>query len=362
MTGPLVAIVGNLSQTTDAVAAKRAAEELGSELARQGWRLLVYSPGYVEADFVRGYTRSRAGKSSACVEIRYPPKATEIFEEEKTCAPLFRRIPQGPDWEISFYPTLVRADAVIVLGGGYTTKVAGLIALGANRPILALGGFGGAAYQVWESLRSERGANMLTEEELGDMATPNWNEQSARRCVRVLQDQWERRLRSAEKRDQLTSEGHRQRALARFAIIGAALFTGVLAAIAESQSTDALPRSILYLLLLAPALAGASGAAIRVVYDYWRQEDLPASPKPFLLTIVLGFWASGVAGGLLVIPQIFAAGKLATEAANRLLPFAASVGLIAGLTLDRVFPRLIKVDVPIAPLEVQKTAAAGGAK
>jgi len=96
-----------------------------------------------------------------------------------------------------------------------------------------------------------------------------------------------------------------------------------------------------------PALAGASGALIRVVYDHWRQGVKPRGLQPAIMTTVLGFWASGVAGALFVLPQVLALNGLQRQQANRLLPFAALIGLLAGLTLEKVFPRLIRVDVPI---------------
>jgi hypothetical protein len=65
------------------------------------------------------------------------------------------------------------------------------------------------------------------------------------------------------------------------------------------------------------------------------------------MTIALGFWASGVAGALFVLPQILSLGTLQTNQALRLLPFATLIGLLAGLTLEKVFPKLIKVEVPM---------------
>jgi len=62
MKGPLIAIVGDARPNRlftpamkDPAKAKRAAEELGTELAQRGARLLVYGGPFLEADVVRGF-------------------------------------------------------------------------------------------------------------------------------------------------------------------------------------------------------------------------------------------------------------------------------------------------------------------
>ena len=62
MADPLIAIVGDVSPgrtfepaTKDPPKAKKAAQELGAELARRGARLLVYGGPFLEAEVVRGF-------------------------------------------------------------------------------------------------------------------------------------------------------------------------------------------------------------------------------------------------------------------------------------------------------------------
>ena len=52
-------------------------------------------------------------------------------------------------------------------------------------------------------------------------------------------------------------------------------------------------------------------------------------------------------------------GTLQITQASRLLPFAALIGLLAGLTLEKVFPKLMKVEVPVdtRALEPEKAQA-----
>jgi hypothetical protein len=106
--------------------ARKAAEELGTELAQRGARLLVDGGPFLEADVVRGFV---AGKPP---EDRHP----NLFE---------RRSERGADWEIAFYRSIARADGVILFGGGNATKVSGQVAIGTRMPVLSLAEFGGAA-------------------------------------------------------------------------------------------------------------------------------------------------------------------------------------------------------------------------
>ena len=348
MADPRIAIVGDAHKARLPDKAKDAAEKLGAELARRGCGILVFSsdPAFVECDLVRGYLASKSKKQPGSIEVRYPPDLDGLFEGEKPGDPVFNRRPLGREWEASFYPSLADVDGLILIGGGYTTKVTGLIAMGARTPLLPLAGFGGAAQNVLESLRTDR-HSIATESELDLMAQTSWTENSAARCIDALLEQAKRRSALEEKAEVLDSERKRTRVLELLALVGSALFVVVLVAIAEAWHRADLSRSFLMMLFGAPAVAGASGAAIRVVWDNWRSDSVPLVLRPTGLTIALGFWASGVAGALFVLPQIVAIGGLGFEQASRLLPFAALIGLLAGLTLDKIFPKLIKVEVPL---------------
>jgi hypothetical protein len=52
---------------------------------------------------------------------------------------------------------------MLLVRGGYSTLVGGLVAMGHGVPIVALAAFGGAASKVWESLSAEHG--LATREE-----------------------------------------------------------------------------------------------------------------------------------------------------------------------------------------------------
>ena len=75
-----------------------------------------------------------------------------------------------------------------------------------------------------------------------------------------------------------------------------------------------------------------------------------AAPLPFIVTLVIGLVAGGVAGLLFITAQLTAdplliSGTKAVEYAQRSIPYAVAIGFIAGLTSDVVFGKLVNQDV-----------------
>jgi hypothetical protein len=362
MPNPLVAILGDANKSLAAALAKKAAEDLGAELARRGCRILVFSnePSFIESDVIRGYMSADVNKEPKAIQVRYPPQLYKQFPGETDHDELFDRQPQGSEWEVAVYPWLAAADGILLIGGGYTTKVAGLIAIGAKTPMIALAGLGGAAEKVHEQLRQDR-RSIANEDELNLMAQQGWSSTSAARCVDALLNQQARKKMIESHAELLKSERKLKHGLTILAVAGSVLFIAVLLAIAEALRSADTPRSFLWMLFGAPGIAGASGAAIRVVWEHYSQDENSAAKlRPVGLTITLGFWVSGVAGALFLLPQIVSLGQLKPVEAYRLLPFSSFVGLLAGLTLDKVFPRLIKIEVPLETTSFKAKEAQAG--
>ena len=98
------------------------------------------------------------------------------------------------------------------------------------------------------------------------------------------------------------------------------------------------------MLFLAPLLAGAAGAPMRLLVV----RTQPASP--LVVSLIIGLVAGGIATVLFVTAQLTADPALATGAnaadyARRTIPWAVAVGFIAGFTSDAVFGKLVSQDV-----------------
>jgi hypothetical protein len=198
MDGPRIAIVGDANPKRvfeppmkDPAKAKKAAEELGAELAQRGARLQVYGGEFLEADFVRGFVAGKPAKDRSILMWYTKDQEPPPFAEESSHPNLFeRRLEKGADWEIAFYRSITRADGVILIGGANATKISGQVAIGTRMPILALAEFGGAAEQVWTTLSA--GEDLPNRDEIDLMARP-WADGSSAACVRSLFAQHERR-------------------------------------------------------------------------------------------------------------------------------------------------------------------------
>jgi len=81
MERPLIAVVGDAHRTKNPELAKRAAEDLGAEVAKRNCRVLVYSsrPNFVEWEVVQGFLRAKVKKEPRSIEVRYPLSWMEGF-------------------------------------------------------------------------------------------------------------------------------------------------------------------------------------------------------------------------------------------------------------------------------------------
>jgi hypothetical protein len=106
---------------------------------------------------------------------------------------------------------------------------------------------------------------------------------------------------------------------------------------------------LLSLLLIAPLLAGISGATARTAFESVG-DSVSQEPSNLGRTCGLGAVAGGVAGALFIIAQLVAMSpeidpSVWSKQAGRLVPFSALIGFIGGLTLDAVFRKLVGVNV-----------------
>lgn len=393
---PIIAIVGNIKTHPDAAAA---AEALGHELAKAGMQILVYSSeeNFLEGPVVKGYVGSgAAGKHS--IQVRYPLNGKKPQFPERTNNPkaFDWRPDNSPDWEVSFYQSLKNVHGVLLMGGGESTLVAGLVAMGYGKAVLAIPGFEGKACKVWETLMP--GRDLVSADEKSIMARPDWSDDQAEECVKALQSQMDRKA-DQEKQRKL-EERRRETKVTLHAVFGLVLFLMATGCVLIAWTKPALaPPIAITLLFVSPLLAGVAGATIRLVFDL-REGTLPLSSQSAITTAALGLIAGGVAGLLFVIAQVTTAPPpvqstptappqqaarnpvpmppyatsaitqsnapqqtqpsepppiIAATQAEKLVPFAVIIGLIAGMTLDAVFRKLIASDVvDVSVVEAKK--------
>ena len=352
---PIIAIVGNVKTHSDA---PEAAEALVSALAKASLRILVYSSNadFLECRVVKGYVASHTA-AKCSVQVRYPLHgAKPEFAEQHTHPDVFDWRPDpSPDWEVSFYQSLNDADGILLMGGGDSTKVAGVVAIGHGLAILTLAGLDGAAARVWERLRP--GRDLPTADEISLMGRP-WSADQASQFAGLLNDQIARKVYLAKL--QSMTEARRLISVTWRAIVAVLFFVGAVACVPIALSWKDVPDSLLiWLLFFCPLLAGAAGSTVRLVFDTTQRGEA-LSPQSGTTTTALGLIAGGVAGLLFITAQLttFTAANghiVDPEQARKLILFGVLIGFVAGLTMDAVFRKLISSDVvDVSSIEAKK--------
>jgi hypothetical protein len=325
--------------------ASKAAQEIGAELAKAGLGIIVFddSPAYVEREVVTGYVESgKADKGS--VRVRHTENKTSAFEfwsSDPRYDGIFNpKASAAETWHESFYGSLIReAQAVMVMGGGETATITGIVAMASKRPVMAVATFGGAARIIWRLLHRE---SYVSEEERTRM-NQRWQASSAAGLVRDLKNQLRRNGRQPGARPWLSED-------ARNGLLGAAMAVGaiVLCALANFST---IPWSFAAAFFGTPLLAGGAGAAFRAAWDGRSGGPAPGSG---IRAVTLGSFAGLIAAFTFALSQLTTnlRGKdIATAAAAQdsglplLTIFELVIALVGGFTAEMVVRKLKATDV-----------------
>jgi hypothetical protein len=339
---PLIAIAGSIDSSRrydpplrDADRAEQACADLGRELAVQGCHIVVYSSeeGFAEAPVVRGYVESGAAESGS-IHVRSPMGATSAqFPEAVSRRDLFDlRVDPSPDWEVAYYRSLIETQGLILIGGGRSTLVTGLMALTFGIPMIAVATFGGNAEKAWAAL--ERVSDAQSKQAVSAMAEP-WHAGSAAALVRGL---LQRRQRIADEAVRVRREEiRRSRRTAGGLLVAGLLLVLAVVSVPVAFAWSPGTAGNVALLTLAPLLSAAAGALIRNTLDGGTEWVRPA---------VLGLAAGAISALLFIAAQLATTpDALAGDGAQRLLFFVVPVGFVAGLTFDAVYAKLRATDV-----------------
>ncbi|MGW2395587.1 hypothetical protein ACWCYY_03440 [Kitasatospora sp. NPDC001664] len=352
---PLIAVVGSAAEDRvyepplkDLANVREACRQLGRELALAGFDLAVFSskPKYVEQHVVTGYAEAFESGAGGRV-IGFAPRHRRLEFElppGSTLAVEVVRDTSG-EWEVSYYRTLMNADGVLLVGGGQSTRVAGIVAMAQRVPVLPVAAFGGGAGEVWVNLDKVR--NDAVD---GDVAVmgEDWTGSAAGRLVASLAGQVERRRARAAEEERAERSG-RWRSGVGVAVSAVFLLAALALLVTAGGPGPAGVRS-LGVLVGAPLCAAGAGAVIRNSFE---------SDAAWLRALVRGIGAGLVsvllyfASQLLAVPGLFDAIDV-----RRLLFFAVPLGFSAGFTFDLVYERLRAGAVP-EPLPASAGAGLG---
>ncbi|MFK4067057.1 hypothetical protein [Streptomyces sp. NPDC029674] len=353
---PLIAVIGSVDPRrtfahplSSAHLAPAACRQLGAELARAGCDVAVFSssPEYIETDVVRGYadacTEAAPGRVAA-----YPPRHRDVDFGLSPRAHVRVEILRDTsgEWEVAFYRTLLVSDGVLLMGGGQSTRVAGIVALSQRLPLVAVATFGGGAGQVWVNFdRVRNDADDADIRLMGD----NWSPDSAARLIACLERQRERKLR------RLAEAEREQHTAARRAAGGMTAAAVCLVAAVTGLVTAGPPRPAgvqdLVVLVGSPLAAAAAGAIIRNSFEgdaRWGRATVRGLGAG-LVSVLLYF-----ASQLLSVPTL-----LDDLDVRRLLFFTIPLGFTAGFTFDLVFERLREGSVSPPPAQPRDPMAPG---
>jgi len=324
----------------------RACEELGAALAEAGWDIVVYAgvdtydeEGFIEPAVVRGYlSGGKSRKHSVHVYFARGYDRPRFHEQELHAHrnAFTNTVDPSEDWEPSFYRSLAVVDAALVLGGGNSAYLAGLVCIGRRIPILAIDAFGAGGSRVYEALVQSRAP--LSDEDFAILGQSTWDPTAAEELVASLETQ----QKELDKEHEEHLAEVRQRRRSQSAGAALVLFLAAAVLVPTALVVDKADTWLEYALLFgAPIVAGASGGTIRSLLPRTQPDEIST-----LGSAALGAVAGGIAGLVYIVSQVTSAadtslGDLTERQYQTWVLFAVVIGFVSGLALDAVFQRLV---------------------
>ncbi|WP_226487479.1 hypothetical protein [Streptomyces parvulus] len=302
-------------------------------------------PTYIERDVVHGYAEACTAETPGNVTA-YPPRhrSVDFALPEGSCVTVETVRDTSGEWEVAYYRRLLTSDGVLLMGGGQSTRIAGIIAMSQRIPVMPVAAFGGGAGQVWVNLDKVR--NDTDDDDIALMGD-DWRAGSASRLVACLLAQRRRWLeaQAAIQRE----ERSRAWALNSGLLAAVVCLLGALGLLISAGDPGPAHAQRLAVFLSAPLLAAVAGALIRHTFD---------TGTGWLQSAVRGLGAGGVSVLLYCASQLLALPDLLDHLdVRRLLFFTVPLGFSAGFTFDLVYERLRAGAVPVTPAGADPLAA-----
>lgn len=378
-----IAIVGSASEErasdlglVNVELAKHIGQELGKQLANAEFDIVVYSTveGMFEVAVAQGYSTVSTTEDSIHVSYSSHPDLQEFkpnfdgIVENKDL--LQERTVFDSNWETAFYTSIAEDDGIILLGGGSSTLIAGLVAMGHKKPILALSICGGAAEKVLKVLVNHPDYRDVGQNLWNEMSTSvSWSSSSAEKLIRVLIQQFSVRKKQQDdentKQDQLFHERLKdeldkqervvdlKKSKRTYEILVGVMLIPFITLLILSQSTAISERSWMYaIVLILPIFGGAIGAYIRIlrrlnqIFNELTDANGVVKEKEIFMNVGLGVAGGFLAALIFIIGQITSVSVVdleASEILKQLRPltwFVAGISVSGGLASETVFARL----------------------
>lgn len=344
---PRVAIIGgfyklDVEDPGQGAKARELAIELGRELAKQGFRLVVYfsDDKSLETHVVKGFVPNIPSQElDSWIDVRYSEgqrgKVRFPEQDHERYKLLFKEnLFPGANWEGAFYRSLAerdQVDAVLLMAGGASTLNAGHVAIGRGLPLLAIDSFPGSA-QILRSELATKDDGYPSAQILNVGELVLWlKEKEAKESARLAEQQA-----IVERYQRLTSQ---KRATKWFACSLITLISSLSIGLIQEISPDL----FILVMILSLCAAGATGAMLRALV---ASTQLTLDPR---LACLLGIAAGIIVGVAYLIPQLIGApqliepGATAIRSADRIqLLSVALIALTAGMGLDSIFRKVIQ--------------------
>lgn len=349
---PRVAIIGGFYDldATDPKLGQEArdyAQELGRELAKAGFGIVVYFSNdlSLEPHVVSGFVSALpSGCTTPCIDARYSEaqRGQVMFKEQSTHPTLFHEHTfPGQNWEAPFYRSLAARDGVqaaLLMAGGKSTLNAGQVALGRGLPLLAIDKFPGSA-RILRTELATRNPGYPSSSGAGPYQLVTW-----------LKDQYENEAKNLRQEQHIQREFERMTSHRR----GTTWFAIALIALLMMLSLGLLGVETPHWFVVATGgallTAGATGALIRGL----TTTTMMLEPK---LASLLGMAAGLVVGLAYLIPQLISSDKIlelntsVVEAKHKILFLSVVlVAFTAGIGFDTIFRRMLQEaeNVPVS--------------